>query len=270
MIEITINKADAVASQLETLVCGMVNVVTVHFTLSEHWAGLHKTAVFTNGQTTIDVLESEWLTPDTCVLPPEMLAVAGKKVSVGLRGQATAENGVDILPSTLCSLGAVKPGPAAQADSGTQPSLPVWGQLQEQVADLRDNAKLCHTTLEKPKAGEDDSGVRVRINLHGISRLTGKLELHVYVCMRHEGDPATGGTPVTGMLSREKGLSKWATVKLLGNLMPTVMLQSRICILMCRNGCPTRGIWQQLSPSPQWYGGAVMCCWILLIGCSPC
>ena len=53
MIEITINKADAVASQLETLVCGMVNVVQIHFTLSEHWEGLHKTAVFTNGQTTI-------------------------------------------------------------------------------------------------------------------------------------------------------------------------------------------------------------------------
>ena len=185
MIEITINKADAVASQLETLVCGMVNVVQIHFALSEHWEGLHKTAVFTNGQTTIDVLESEWMTEDTCVLPPEMLAVAGKKVSVGLRGQATGENGVDILPTTLCGLGAVKPGPAAQADTGTQPSLPVWGQLQEQVADLRDNAKLCYTTLEKPKAGEDDSSVRVRINLHGISRLTGKLELHVYVCMRH-------------------------------------------------------------------------------------
>jgi len=185
MIEITINKADAAASQLETLVCGMVNVVQIHFTLSEHWEGLHKTAVFTNGQTTIDVLESEWLTADTCVLPPEMLAVAGKKISVGLRGQATGEDGVDILPSTLCSLGAVKPGPAAQADTGTQPSLPVWGQLQEQVADLRDNAKLCYTTLEKPKTGEDDSSVRVRINLHGISRLTGKLELHVYVCMRH-------------------------------------------------------------------------------------
>ena len=177
MIEITINKADAVASQLETLVCGMVNVVQIHFALSEHWEGLHKTAVFTNGQTTIDVLESEWLTADTCVLPPEMLTVAGKKVSVGLRGQATGENGVDILPSTLCSLGTVKPGPATHADTSTQASLPVWGQLQEQVADLRDNAKLCYTTLEKPKAGEDDSSVRVRINLHGISRLTGKLEL---------------------------------------------------------------------------------------------
>ena len=185
MIEITINKADAAVSQLETLVCGMVNVVQIHFTLSEHWEGLHKTAVFTNGQTTVDVLESEWLTEDTCVLPPEMLAVAGKKVSVGLRGQATAENSVDILPSTLCSLGTVKPGPAAQADTGTQVSLPVWGQLQEQVADLRDNAKLCYTTLEKPKAVEDATNASVRINLHGISRLTGKLELHVYVCMRH-------------------------------------------------------------------------------------
>ncbi len=184
MIEITINKADAVASQLETLVCGMVNMVHIHFTLSEHWDGLHKTAVFTNGQTTIDVLESEWLTPDTCVLPPEMVAVPGKKVSVGLRGQATLEDEVGVLPSTLCNLGTVKQGPAAQADSGTQPSLPVWGQLQEQVARLQDRPKLCYTSLERPKVAEDSTEATIHINLHGISQLTGELALYVYVCQR--------------------------------------------------------------------------------------
>lgn len=184
MIEITINKADAVASQLETLVCGMVNVVEIHFTLSEHWDGLYKTAVFSNGQTTIDVLESEWLTPDTCVLPPEMVAIHGKKVSVGLRGQATLGDEVGILPSTLCSLGTVKQGPAAQADSGTQPSLPVWGQLQEQVTKLQNGPKLCYTSLERPKAVEDNANSLLHINLHGISQLGGELSLHVYVCQR--------------------------------------------------------------------------------------
>ena len=184
MIEITINKADAVASQLETLVCGMVNMVEIHFTLSEHWDGLLKTAVFTNGQTTIDVLESAWLTPDICVLPPEMVAVPGKKVSVGLRGQATIGTDVGILPSTLCALGTVKPGPAAQADSGVQPSLPVWGQLQEQVTKLKESTKMCYTTLERPKAKEDSTDATIRINLHGVSQLTGALSLHVYVCQR--------------------------------------------------------------------------------------
>ena len=184
MIEITINKADAVASQLETLVCGMVNMVEIHFTLSEHWDGLLKTAVFTNGQTTIDVLESEWLAPDICVLPPEMVATPGKKVSVGLRGQATIGTDVGILPSTLCALGTVKPGPAAQADSGVQPSLPVWGQLQEQVAKLKDAPKTCYTTLERPKSKEDSSDAIIKIKLHGVSQLTGALSLHVYVCQR--------------------------------------------------------------------------------------
>lgn len=184
MIEITINKADAVASQLETLVCGMVNMVQIHFTLSEHWDGLHKTAVFTNGQTTIDVLESEWLAPDICVLPPEMVAIPGKKVSVGLRGQATLGTDVGILPSTLCNLGTVKQGPVAQADSGTQPSLPVWGQLQEQVVRLQNRPPLCYTTLERPKSKEDSSDATLKINLHGASQLTGGLSLHVFVCQR--------------------------------------------------------------------------------------
>ena len=184
MIEITITKADAVASQLETLVCGMVNTVQIHFTLSEHWDGLLKTAVFTNGQTTIDVMESEWLTPDTCVLPQEMVAVPGKKVSVGLRGQVTIGAEVSVLPSTLCNLGTVKPGPATQADSGAQPSLPIWGQLQEQVEALKANGKQCYTTLERPKVKDDESALRLNINLHNISQLTGKLSLHVYVCMR--------------------------------------------------------------------------------------
>lgn len=184
MIEITINKADAVASQLETLVCGMVNTVQIHFTLSEHWDGLLKTAVFTNGQTTIDVMESEWLTPDTCVLPPEMVAVPGKKVSVGLRGQVTIGAEVSVLPSTLCNLGTVKPGPATQADSGTQPSLPIWGQLQEQVERLKDSTKQCYTTLERPKGAEDANDLRLNINLHNINQLTGRLSLLVYVCMR--------------------------------------------------------------------------------------
>lgn len=184
MIEITINKADAVASQLETLVCGMVNMVQIHFSLSEHWDGLQKTAVFTNGQTTIDVLESEWLAPDICVLPPEMVAVPGKKVSVGLRGQATLGTDVGILPSTLCNLGTVKQGPAAQADSGTQPSLPVWGQLQEQVARLQDRSKFCYTSLERPKVTDERPDCLLHINLHGISQLVGELTLHVYVCQR--------------------------------------------------------------------------------------
>lgn len=208
MIEITINKADAVASQLETLVCGMVNVVQIHFTLSEHWEGLHKTAVFTNGQTTIDVLESEWLTADTCVLPPEMLTVAGKKVSVGLRGQATGENGVDILPSTLCSLGTVKPGPATHADTSTQESLPVWGQLQEQVADLRNAARACYTTLEKPKAGEDANSSTICIKLHGTGRLRGNLELHVYVCMRRRNKSYYWRHPSNWDLELDEGVVK--------------------------------------------------------------
>lgn len=218
MIEITINKVDAVASQLETLVCGMVNMVEIHFTLSEHWDGLYKTAVFSNGQTTIDVLESEWLTPDTCVLPPEMVAIPGKKVSVGLRGQATLEDEVSVLPSTLCSLGTVKQGPAAQADSGTQPSLPIWGQLQEQVAKLKNTPNLCYTYLEKPKAGEKENASALRINLHGASQLTGDLALHIYVCMRHRRRSHYWRHPDNWDAEKGKGVVKMGYAEIAGKI----------------------------------------------------
>ena len=78
MIEITINKADAVAANLETLTSGMVNAIFLHFSFSEEWSALSKVAVFTNGTTTIDLLEAEWASPDTCAVPPEILSLPGK------------------------------------------------------------------------------------------------------------------------------------------------------------------------------------------------
>lgn len=187
MIEIIIDKADASVTNLETLTSGMVNMVTLHFTLSEHWEGLTKVAVFSNGQTTIDVLESEWLTADTCRLPPEMVAIPGKKVSVGLRGHTTADGETGILPSTLCSLGTVKAGPAAEADASTHKSLPIWEQLQQQYAKLQNCTKLCYTTLMRPKATVTNPDPKLRIQLQGIENLTGTVRLQVFVCMRRRG-----------------------------------------------------------------------------------
>lgn len=181
MIEITINKADAVAANLETLTSGMVNAIFLHFTFSEEWSALSKVAVFTNGTTTIDILEAEWVSPDTCTVPPEILAMPGKSVKVGLRGYS--EDGDTVLPTTMCSLGSVKPGPVAANDSATVQSLPVWEQLQNQVAILKQGRSACYTTLEKLNSSTATASM-VRIRLHGLELAEGPFAIHVYQCMR--------------------------------------------------------------------------------------
>ena len=46
------------ASPPELLTAGMAKAVTVEFVFSDDWSGLPKTAVFSAGRTTVDVLES--------------------------------------------------------------------------------------------------------------------------------------------------------------------------------------------------------------------
>jgi len=181
MIEITVTKADAAAANLETLTSGMVNAIFLRFTFSEEWSALSKVAVFTNGSTTIDLLEAEWLSNDTCAVPPEILSIPGKTVKVGLRGYS--EDGKTVLPTTMCSLGSVKPGPSASVDKAPPQTPAVWEQLQAQIVQLRNQKMPCYTTLEKLNANAASQS-SIRIFLHGIELAEGPFELHVYQCMR--------------------------------------------------------------------------------------
>jgi len=182
LIEITINKADAVAANLETLTSGMVNAIFLHFSFSEEWSALSKVAVFTNGTTTIDLLEAEWASPDTCAVPPEILSLPGKTVKVGLRGYS--EDGDTVLPTTMCSLGSVKPGPVAANDSSSAQSLPVWEQLRTQMAKVEQKLTPCYTTLEKRINPDDAASHTLRISLHGVDYKVGSTAIYVYQCMR--------------------------------------------------------------------------------------
>lgn len=135
MITIHCSRACAhLASPPELLTAGMAKAVTVQFVFSPEWDGLTKTAVFSNGKTTVDVLAANW-DGDTVTVPHEVLAVPGRHARVGVYG--ADESGV-VLPTVWVSLGKVQPGADPSGDETADPSLPVWAQLQKQIGDLDD------------------------------------------------------------------------------------------------------------------------------------
>lgn len=135
MITIHCSRACAhLASPPELLTAGMSKAVTVQFVFSPEWDGLTKTAVFTNGKTTVDVLAANW-DGDTVPVPHEVLAVPGRHARVGVYG--ADESGV-VLPTVWVSLGKVQPGADPSGDASADPALPVWAQLQQQIGDLDD------------------------------------------------------------------------------------------------------------------------------------
>ena len=135
MIQIHITKACAhLCSPPELLTAGMAKAVTVELVFSDDWSGLTKTAVFSAGRTTVDVLESAW-DGNKVVVPHEILADAGPIARVGVYG-ANADG--LILPTVWVTLGKVMPAAEPSGDPGADPTLPIWAQLQKQIGDLDD------------------------------------------------------------------------------------------------------------------------------------
>ena len=160
MIQIHINKACAhLCSPPELLTAGMAKAVGVQFVFSGDWDGLTKTAVFSNGRTTVDVLAAKW-DGDTVMVAPEVLAVPGRYVRVGVYG--TNASGV-VLPTVWVTLGKVQPAAEPSGDPSTDPTLPVWAQLQEIIGDLNNLTTKAKENLvaainEAAKTGSGGAG----------------------------------------------------------------------------------------------------------------
>lgn len=160
MIIITCKKAFAQTScRTALLTAGMSRAETVRFVFSDDWDGLSKTAVFTDGVKTVDVLPSGW-DGDTVPIPHEILTTAGRTVRVGVYG--TNASGV-VLPTVWVSLGKVQPAAEPSGDASTDPTLPVWAQLQEIIGDLSDLTTKAKENLvaainEAAKTGSGGAG----------------------------------------------------------------------------------------------------------------
>lgn len=139
----------------ELLSSGMTGVIRVVFTFSEDWAGLKKTAVFSNGAVSIDVPEDAW-EQNGCIVPQQVLTAAGKTLMVGLFGTDGEEVA---LPTVWCSLGRVEPGAALSGIDAAAPEAPIWARLEKQIAELSlDNAASLTQAVNEALARARESG----------------------------------------------------------------------------------------------------------------
>ena len=167
MIELTANGVCARAQRLEPLTSGMVGA-KVAFALSPDFDGLTVTAVFTNGAVTKDVLNPG----DECFIPPEVLETAGKTVKVGIYAVSGSEL---VIPTVYAPIGVVLPGADPSGDESTDPSLPVWAQIQSDVSDLGTRV----TELEEHGGGGEGTSDHRQLtnrdaaNQHPITAITG-------------------------------------------------------------------------------------------------
>ncbi len=130
MFTITIGKAEAICGDKITLTSGMVKAVRVAFVFSEEWENFDKIVVFSNGAETLDVSLGE---DNTCYIPHEMMADAGRDVTCGVYGYKGEGSKRVAIPTVKCSLGKVVEGVNPSGEEPTDPTITVWGEVIAKV-----------------------------------------------------------------------------------------------------------------------------------------
>lgn len=126
MFEVTVTNNRASTKRGELLTEGQVGA-KVHFSFNDHWTNMKKSAVFKRCGKTIVLTDTEW-DGETAPVPPEMTEKAGQLVHVGVYG--VSEDGKQITPTLYAPLGVVAKGAKPDGDPSTDPTLPVWAQIQ--------------------------------------------------------------------------------------------------------------------------------------------
>ena len=106
------------------------------------WDGLQKMVVF-RGSETKTVLNAEKLV----TIPPEVVSTAGIDLMVGVCG--TNPEGTVMIPTLWAELGKVWGAALPTEDVTTDPTLPVWAQIQAMVGDLNQLATEDRESLVK-------------------------------------------------------------------------------------------------------------------------
>ena len=115
--------------RLEPVPRGIVGAVVSIAYEDPAWDSLRKTVVF-RGAVTKDVLDAG----NEVVVPAETVSRAGVTLYMGVYG-ADADDHV-VIPTIWTELGAVQGAATPSGDASTDPSLPVWAQIQGMVGDL--------------------------------------------------------------------------------------------------------------------------------------
>ena len=140
MIQITCKVNSAICTRTERLTSGMVGL-QCEFVFDGAWDGLARTAVFWAGNEKRDVL----LTGDTCTVPWEVLKTAGYQLVIGVYG--TNAEGTLVIPTVYAMCGGIASGADPSGDESTDPTLPVWGQMQGMIGNLADLATASKDNL---------------------------------------------------------------------------------------------------------------------------
>ena len=140
MIQITCKGNSASCTRTERLTSGMVGL-QCEFVFDSAWDGLAKTAVFLAGNEQRDVL----LTGAICKVPWEVMRKPGYQLVIGVYGSSA--DGTLVIPTCYAMCGSIGPGADPSGEESTDPTLPVWGQLQGMIGNLNDLQTASKDTL---------------------------------------------------------------------------------------------------------------------------
>lgn len=123
----------ATAAERKLITAGIIGAQVQFDYASDPWDGLHKTVVF-RGAVTKDVI-----TDDPIVtIPAETVATPNTALRVGVYG-VDADGNIAI-PTLWADLGNVRDAADPSGDTSTDPTLPVWSQVQQLMTELAEKS----------------------------------------------------------------------------------------------------------------------------------
>lgn len=137
-IFLKVNGAEIRASVAGTLTSGMVGIpVTIEY--DEAWEGLTKNLVCRCSKSGFDDEEYRSIlnVGNTAVVAHEVMQ-AGKHLWLGVEGYNA--DGTLVIPTTWAMCGVIQRGANTGDDFSADPTLPIWGQLQTQIEQIKQDA----------------------------------------------------------------------------------------------------------------------------------
>ncbi|MBD9116510.1 MAG: hypothetical protein EGQ10_04925 [Clostridiales bacterium] len=129
--KVQVSKTTCKTTPLVPIPKGIVGAaVSIEYT-DPAWDGLQKTVVFRSAVTK-DVLDSG----SEVTIPAEVVSRAGIYLYMGVYGVDAANNVV--VPTIWTELGMIHGAAAPSGDASSDPSLPVWAQIQGTIGNLDD------------------------------------------------------------------------------------------------------------------------------------
>ena len=129
-INLTVTGASARAEVDGLLTSGMVGI-PVAITYDSAWDGLTKALVCRGGSVIRTILD----VGDAATVPHECM-IANATLQIGVEGRNA--DGTLVIPTVWARCGLICSGANAEADPSTDPTLPVWAQIQAMIGNLDD------------------------------------------------------------------------------------------------------------------------------------